>query len=374
MQKKSITHLARVVLALLFGWQGATAQSLTTPPSGDNKKATVSEQICITDVTIHYHRPGVKGREGKIWGQLVPYGFTDLGFGPRKPAPWRAGANENTTITFTDEVKVEGKDLPAGTYGLHMALEAESCTVIFSKNSTSWGSYFYDEAEDALRVTVKPVKTEQSREWLKYDFIDQTPNSAVVALEWEKLRIPFKVEVDVHKTVLASMRRELRSEPGFEWEGWNTAANYCLNNNVNLEEALTWSEQSISAPYIGQANFFTLSTKAQLLEKIGRQAEADAAMKLALEKGDLMQLHGYGRQLLARKKNQEALEVFMLNAKRNGGAWPVNVGLARGYAAVGDSKKALKYAKIALNQAPDPTNKSSLETMIKNLGEGKGVN
>jgi tetratricopeptide (TPR) repeat protein len=374
MQKNLTAQFAGLVLAVLLGWHGVTAQPLTMPPSGDNKKASVSEGIGITDVTIHYSRPAVRGREGKIWGQLVPYGFNDLGFGPRKPAPWRAGANENTTITFGDDVKVEGQDLPAGTYGLHMALEADACTVIFSKNHTSWGSYYYDPAEDALRVTVKPVKTEQSQEWLKYEFRDQTPNSAVIALEWEKLRIPFKVEVDVHKTVLASMRRQLRNEPGFTWEGLNAAATYCLNNNINLEEALTWSEQSISMPYIGQANFFTLSTKAQLLELLGRQPEADATMKLALEKGDLMQIHGYGRQLQSRKKYKEALDVFLLNAKKNGGAWPINVGLARGYAGVGDNKKALKHAKLALAQAPDHNNKSSLENMIKNLEEGKAVN
>jgi tetratricopeptide (TPR) repeat protein len=197
---------------------------------------------------------------------------------------------------------------------------------------------------------------------------------AVIALEWEKLRIPFKVEVDVHKVVLAFHAPQLRNEPGFTWEGLNTAATYCLNNNINLEEALTWSEQSISMPYVGQANFFTLSTKAQLLELLGRQPEADAAMKLALEKADLMQIHGYGRQLQSRKKYKEALDVFLLNAKKNGGAWPVNVGLARGYAGVGDNKKALKHARLALAQAPDHNNKSSLENMIKNLEEGKAVN
>jgi tetratricopeptide (TPR) repeat protein len=325
MFKKFSLHLAGVAGALMLGMQLVSAQHLTLPPSGDNKKATVSEQIGITDVTIHYSRPGVRGREGKIWGHLVPYGFTDLGFGPRKPAPWRAGANENTTITFTNDVKVEGKDLPAGTYGLHMAPEKDACTVIFSKNSTSWGSYFYEEAEDALRVNVKPEPLEKSVEFLKYEFTSQTPNS-------------------------------------------------CLTNNVNLEEALTWSEKAVSEPYIGQANFFTLNTKAQILKKLGRVPEADAAMKLAMDKGDVLQIHGYGRQLLAQKQAKEALDVFLFNAKKNGTTWPVNVGLARGYSAVGDTKKALKYAKLALTQAPDAANKSSIETLIKTLGESKAVN
>jgi hypothetical protein len=374
MLQSTTPRLLVVTAIMLMGITRVAAQNITLPPSGGNKKASVTERIGITDVTIQYHRPGVKGREGKIWGQLVPYGFTDLGFGPRKPAPWRAGANENTTISFANDVKVEGKDLPAGTYGLHMAMEPESCTVIFSKNSTSWGSYFYDANEDALRVTVKPVKLDQSEEWLKYEFTEQTPNSAVVALEWEKLKIPFKVEVDVPKIVVASLRRELRNSPGFDWQNWNAAAAYCLQNNVNLEEALVWAEKAIGEPFIGQANFATLSTKAQLQEKLGHQSEADATMKQAMEKATPLEIHGYGRQLLAQNRPKDALNIFLMNAKKNGNAWPVNVGLARGYSAVGDTKNALKYAKLALPQAPDEVNKKSISDMITSLSQGKAVN
>src|ERR1051325_9976992 len=129
----------------------ATAQNLTTPPNGGNKKASVSERIGVTDVTIHYDRPGVKGREGKIWNSLVHTGFMDLGFGTSKAAPWRAGANENTTIEFSTPVSIEGQALPAGTYGFFIAYDPEECTIIFSKNSTSWGSFYYDPKEDALR-------------------------------------------------------------------------------------------------------------------------------------------------------------------------------------------------------------------------------
>ena len=128
---------------------------LTQPPNGGNKKAWVGERIGITDVTINYDRPGVKGREGKIWGQLVHAGFIDQGFGSSKSAPWRAGANENTTITFSTDVTIEGKPLAAGRYGFFVAYDPNESTLVFSKNSTSWGSYFYDEKEDALRVKVK---------------------------------------------------------------------------------------------------------------------------------------------------------------------------------------------------------------------------
>ncbi len=154
---KSKIYLSFILLCCILT---ATAQNLTVPPNGGNKKASVSERVGITDITIHYDRPGVKGREGKIWGNLVQTGFNDLGFGTSKAAPWRAGANENTTITFSTDVMVEGKPLKAGTYGLFVAMGNNDATVIFSNNSTSWGSFFYDPKEDALRVNVKTVPLE----------------------------------------------------------------------------------------------------------------------------------------------------------------------------------------------------------------------
>src|SRR6187431_661572 len=140
--------------ALLFALISLSQIPLTVAPSGGNKKASVSERIGLTDVTIEYNRPGVKGREGKIWGQLVHTGFTDQGFGTSKSAPWRAGANENTVIEFSTDVKIEGQPLAAGKYGFFVAYDANEPTLIFSKNSTSWGSFFYDMKEDALRVKV----------------------------------------------------------------------------------------------------------------------------------------------------------------------------------------------------------------------------
>src|SRR5258705_2628976 len=193
-----------LLLSLQLPFAGLVNAQLTTLPRGGNKKASVSEQIGITDVIIHYSRPGVKKRDGHIWGELIPLGYSELGYGAKNPAPWRAGANENTTIEFTTDVKIEGHDLPAGKYGFFVAFDPDECQLIFSKNSTSWGNFFYDSSEDALRVKVKPVKTDRSVEWLKYEFVEQTPATAVVQLQWEKLMIPFKVEVDVIKTQLAS--------------------------------------------------------------------------------------------------------------------------------------------------------------------------
>ena len=201
-----------VLTAICVFISAITFSQLTTTPSGGNKKAIVGERIGLTDVTIHYDRPAVKGRDGKIWGELVPVGFTNLGFGSAKTSPWRAGANENTTITFSTDVKVENNDLPAGTYGIFMAYDPHETTVIFSKNSTSWGSYYYDEKEDALRIKVKPVKTNEAVEWLKYEFTNQNDSSATIHLVWEKLSIPFRIMTDVTKHQLASFRKELRSD------------------------------------------------------------------------------------------------------------------------------------------------------------------
>jgi len=349
---------------------------LTTLPDGGNKKAMVAERIGITDVVINYNRPTVKGREGKIWGQLIQAGFNDLGFGTSKAAPWRAGANENTTIQFSDDVKIEGQSLPAGKYGFFVAYDPNECTLIFSKNSTSWGSFFYDDKEDALRVKVKPAPLDKNVEWLKYEFTNETENSATIALQWEKLSIPFKVEVDYVKTQLEAFRKELRSEKSFNpgWQSFQQAAQFTADRNVDLEEGLQWANRAISEPFVGQPNFVTLSTKATILTKLGRTAQADSLMKQALPMGTMQQLHAYARQLLQQKKNKDALEVFQINYKKNPNQFTTLVGLTRGYSANGDYKSALKYAEMALPLSPPGANKTNLESMIDKLKKGQDVN
>jgi hypothetical protein len=349
---------------------------LSVPPGGGNKKALVGERIGITDVTINYDRPGVKGREGKIWGELVHKGYTDLGFGTSKAAPWRAGANENTTIEFSTPVSIEGKPLPAGKYGFFIAYDSAESTIIFSKNASSWGSFYYDPKEDALRVTVKPQPLDKSVEWLTYSFTDETNTGATIALSWEKLKIPFKVETDYNNLQLESFRRELRSEKAFNpgWQSFNQAAQFCLQNNINLEEGMKWADDAINLQFIGQKNFVTLSTKAGYLSKLNRQAEADALMKEALPMGTVQQLHTYGRQLLQQKKGKEAFEVFKINYDKNPNEFTTLVGMARGYSAIGDYKKALDFARKALPKAPDNGNKLNVEKMIKTLQENKDIN
>jgi tetratricopeptide (TPR) repeat protein len=369
---KKIITTSLLLIAITF----ASFSQLTVSVDGGNKKAMISERIGITDVTIHYDRPAVKGREGKIWGQLIHKGFTDLGFGTSKAAPWRAGANENTIIEFSTDVKVQGQTLAAGKYGFFIAYDPGECTLIFSKNNTSWGSFFYNEAEDVLRVKTKPVALDKSVERLRYEFLDETENGATVALEWEKLSIPFKVEVDLDKLQLESFRRELRGEKSFllGWQPYQQAAKYTADRNIDLEEGLKWADQAINDRFVGETNFTTLSTKADILGKLGRMAESDSLMKKAMPLGNMQQVHQYGRQLITRKKFKEALDIFKLNYQKNPGVFTTTMGMARGYAGVGDFPNASKYANMALALAPDPGTKTFVQDIVDKLKEKKEIN
>src|SRR6185295_13942099 len=197
-------------------------------------------------------------------------------------------------------------------------------------------------------------------EWLKYEFINQANNSSTVALLWEKLMIPFKVEVDYINLQLASFRRELTSQKNFNpgYQNFVQAAQFTIQNNVDLEEGLQWADRAINETFVGQKNFATMATKAQVLAKLNRTAEAEALMKEALPMGNMQEIHQYARQLLQQKKSKDAFDAFKLNYDKNPDKFTTNVGMTRGYSAVGNYKKALEFAQKALPQAPDPQNKT----------------
>ncbi len=383
MIRSTTTYLTIIGLSLIFLVQSSFGQMVTLPPSGDNQKSEVTQYLgSLAKVTIKYSSPDVtspsgEDRTGQIWGQLVPYGMNNLGFGTATESPWRAGANENTTITFSHNMLVEGKPVDAGTYGLHMIVEEnEPWTLILSKNTSAWGSYFYDEKDDALRVQIQPEESD-FHEWLTYEFIDRQADQTTAALMWENKKVPFTIKVpNVTALYLDNMQQELQSTAGFSWQGWNQAANFALQNDTLLDQALVWAENAVSMPYIGQENFSTLQTKGQILDKLGRTEEAEKTLMQAIDHptASPTQIHSYGRQLLTQGKQDKALEVFKLNAERHPDTWPVNVGLARGYSAVGDFKKALKYAKMAHEQAPDPLNKDNLQAAIQILEQGEDFN
>jgi len=353
---------------------------MTLPPSGNNQKASVTQFIGPVRVTVDYSSPAVHGpngqdRRGQIWGKLVPYGLTNLGFGNNKPNPWRAGANENTIFAVSNDVLIEGKPLHAGRYGLHMIPGQDEWTVILSKNTNAWGSFFYEESEDALRVQVKPHKHDY-QEYLTYEFTARHPSDATVELQWEELAVPVGIKVEnIEDIYVSRIEHELTSATGFNYQAYVAAAQYCANSGKHLDMGLKWADAAISMPFIGQENFNTLSVKALVLSKMGKNDEAAAVMQTALHRKETtsLEIHQYGRQLLAAKKPKEAMEVFKYNAERNGDAWPVHVGLARGYAALGDNQKALEHAQKALPQAPDDLNKKGLADMIKALQEGKPI-
>lgn len=344
-------------------------------PNGYTRKAVTGEQVGLTQVTITYHRPAVRGREGKVWGQIVPKGFVDQGFGNGKPTPWRAGANENTVIEFDKDVKVEGQPLAKGRYGLFIAYDPAESTVIFSKRSDAWGSFYYEEAEDALRVKVKPVPIERSVEYLKFEFADQTPNSAVVALHWEKLSIPFKVEVDLLRQQFEAFATEALNPRGWTPQGLNIAAAWTLQNDYQLEKGLEWATLATRQGFPGDPTSFpALATKAGILEKLGRSEEAAAVLKGALPLGSVGELQQLGRQLIAAKKPKAALEVFEFNYNKNPNQFAALVGMARGLSANGEYAKALDFANRALPLAPNDAGKQAVQGMIEKLKAGKDVN
>jgi hypothetical protein len=350
-----------------------TFAQITLPASGGNKKASVTEWVGITKVTIDYNRPGVKGREGKIWGNVVRNGFADLHYGTSKAAPWRAGANENTTIEFSTDVTIEDKPLAAGKYGFFVAMGTEKATLIFSKFNTAWGSFYYDPKDDALRIDVPLTKMDQSVEWLKYEFENQTEKSAVVSLQWEKIKIPFKISVDLQKLQIESFRKEFNMGSFYRyWQNMHTAANYCLVNNVNLEEALRWSESSINT-FFGEANFLTLATYSGLLEKLNRKREADSVMQKALPMGRSLQLLQHGISLNKMQKHPEAFKIFKYNYDK----YPTDVysslGMMMGHYFLQNKKEAIRFGEKGKQVTDDPGFKSYFDTLIADINAGKEV-
>jgi tetratricopeptide (TPR) repeat protein len=332
---------------------GSQATELKLPTL--SQRSIITQQIGLTNITINYCRPLVGSRT--LWGKEIPYGQV-----------WRSGANENTTISFTDDVSVEGHALPAGTYGLHTIPTADQWTIIFSKNSTSWGSFSYDEKEDALRVTVKPHPAE-FEEALAFTFEDVKPDSTAVTLRWEKLAVPFRVSVDVNAIVLRSIQNQLRSVGGFTWAGYDEAATWLLDSGTNLDQAMKWEELSIQ----NEERFDNLLTKSQILEAQGKKQEAEAVKAKAFEMASGIQLHVYGRGLQIQKKQDEGFAVFQINVKKHPNEWYTHGELGRMASAKGDFATAAKEMNLALASAPDPA-KPGIKRLIARLEKKEDIN
>jgi len=374
--------------ALVFGAQPASGQELSElaqPPNGMNQKAEISQWIGLVKVTITYHSPNVHGvngrdRTGHIWGELVKYGMFDDGFGPSTAAPWRAGANETTTISVSQDVRIGGHDLPAGTYGLFLELQPSGpWTWIFSRQ-IGWGAYQYDPKYDALRVDATPEPAPYT-EFLTYGFDERRLDAASAYLQWEKLRVGFKIDVpNALERYVDQMRKDLLAWPGFDYRNWQTAAQFCADNKINLDEALTWADKAISNPFRnaaqGQENFSTLRTKAAVLRAMERASDADTVMDKAITMPDapVMGIHQYGSTLLAAGKSEKAMQVFKMNRERHPeDTFVTYVGLARGYTATGDVKNAIANWELALKNIPDnqKQNLPAYEQALKALKDKK---
>jgi hypothetical protein len=333
----------------------AKAQSALLDLPRESQHAKISQKIGITDITIDYSRPLMKGR--KVFGGLEPYGKV-----------WRVGANENTTISFSDPVTVEGQPIPAGIYGLHMIPGESEWTVIFSKANSSWGSYSYDQKEDALRVTVKP-QTSEPHEALTFDFDDPKPNGATIAMRWDKVAVPFQVEVNTDQMVAESLRKQLRGRVQYEWQGPGEAADYLLAHKLNLEDALKYADASIQ----NEERFENVMTKANILDTLHRTDEATSTRNKALAMANAVQLHTYGRQLQQQGKQQQAFDAFRANIKKNPSHWLVHNELARLACAKGDFDTAVKEMKLSVAGA-DPSNKPMVEGLLTRLEKKEDIN
>jgi hypothetical protein len=345
-----------VCLAILALGGTVSAQNDLNLPDV-SQAAEVKQRIALTDITINYHRPLVNGR--KIWGGVVPYGKV-----------WRAGANENTTIEFSDPVSVEGKPLAKGIYGLHMIPNPDSWTVIFSKTNTAWGSYSYKEDEDALRVNVKPRPLAEMKEALEFEFEDLKPDSTAVTLKWEKLGVPFTVSIKDADQTLQNIRAQLKGRGQFTWQALDEGAQFCLTRKVNLDEALRWADASIQ----NEERFDNLSTKADIQKALNRPDEAKTTWNKALEKATGPQLYTYGRQLQNQKQGAQAVEIFKEVAKRFPKGVYGSLAQARIKSAAGDFAGAANDAKQAQAAAPTDAQKQSIQALITRLEAKQDIN
>jgi len=371
---KSISCILFIISSVFF-CQTGYSQALQIPNNSINLKCQAGRSIGPTDILIKWNAPGVKGREGKIFGtDVAPFGMNVLGFGSEVPSPWRAGADECTTMHFSTDVIVNGKRLPAGHYAFFVMLGPDTCTLIFNSNIHEWGSYFYEKELDVLRVNTIPVKDiTPGKERLEYNFKEQSENSVTILLEWDNWAIPIKVETDLVKNTLASIKSQMSGGMGFDPPSLIAAARWCLTNNINLNQANDWINRATLPNLGGVKSFQALSVKSGILRKLNLTTEADKTMAEAIESASTIELHQYGRQLLSENKIDEAFAIFEINFKRSNGSWPTNAGMMRGYSAKGNFKKALEHARIALSQSPDDMNKKSIESAIKKLESGKAL-
>jgi tetratricopeptide (TPR) repeat protein len=325
----------------------AQAPPLVLPKQ--SPRASLSQTVGLTTLTLTYDRPSVNGRE--IWGALVPY-----------DSVWRAGANENTVVEVTSPVRIGGKSLDAGRYGLHMIPARGDWTIILSRQANAWGSFSYDPKEDALRFPATPA-VGGMHERLAYTFDDPTDSSVVLTLRWEKLAVPITIGIDSKAVVVDSLREQLRGLGRFFWQPWSQAAAWCAANGTNLEEAAAWAERSIAL----NENFTNLRVKAALLGQRGDEAGAAAAAQRSLAIATEAEVNTYGYLLMGQGKVDSALVIFRKNVKDHPKSWNTYDSLAEAYAKKGEKKLAIENYSKALAMATDPAQKQRITAALASL-------
>ena len=339
------------IIAVLFATVAtATSAHADLKLPDPSPAARVSQTIGLTEVTVAYHRPGVNGR--KIWGELVPYNET-----------WRAGANENTTITFSSDVKVGGKPLRAGTYGLHMIPTAKDWTVVLSTTTTAWGSYGYDAKEDALRVTVTPRATATPEERMAFRFDELSNTKATLVLAWDKLAVPVAIEVDTPKVVMASIRAQLRGQDGFSAEAFGQAARYWLRNGGPLDEAAKLADRSIEM----KPTYQNQMVRAAIFEKQGNTKAATELRAKAEPIATASDLNQVAYGLMSEKKVDEAVRMLQTSTQRFPESWFLQDTYAEALATKGDKPAAIAAYTKALALVKDASEKKRIETTLATL-------
>lgn len=356
---KKLFWLAAIAVAVWYSPLRAQFNLSRLSIPEESPHSWVGMRLGLTDITIKYGSPMLKGRDVFADPNVVPKG--------EKPFPWRAGANENTTISLSTDVTINGKTLPAGTYGLHAIVGDANWTFAFSKNNKQWGSFFYDPKDDVLRIEVTPTEIPK-QENLTYSFGARTNTSTEVALQWGTKRAAFTISIDLMTTVVPDLRHQLTGLDAFNWSGWDAAAQYCLQNNINLEEALKWADQSLTAQGGNTPNFANLGTKAAILTKLGRTADAEAVEKQQISIATAQQmLQGVSGNYQTNKiKSKNYLDLLTAKYPNN---WETANAWGFWYRMEGKLAEAIPYYKKAMELAPSQQQKDAFANRIKGLEE-----
>ena len=346
-RRARFSPIALLALLALPALAVAQGPPLSLPEA--SQAATASQRIGLTDITVTYHRPAVRQRT--VWGDLVPYDQV-----------WRAGANQNTVLSFSTPFSVGGQQLPAGDYGLHIIPTKAEWTVILNKESTAWGSFFYDQAKDAARFTTRPQPAE-FQEHLAYTFESPGPASVTLTLHWEKVALPIQIVVDTPAVVSDNLQQQLHNLPGFFWQSFAQAASWSARNNANLDRASAWADRAIAM----NRNYQTLRAKALVLERKGEGTAAVALREEALKVATEADINAYGYELMGAGKVDEAIATFRKNVADHPGSWNTYDSLGEALAQKGQVAEAVVQYTKALQMVGDDTNKKRISGILAKL-------